>query len=97
MEANHVDPTTGGEQGAQAERIAALRADLIDTRVMMVEHCEWTIEQAQEVVRGVADAVKAGHVGELAFWCDWFAIRGEAARALRLVGVAVLGNMRRAA
>jgi hypothetical protein len=77
--------------------IDKLRADFLDCRSMMVEHGEWTIEQSKEVGADVADAVNAGVPGELQFWCDWFAIRGEAARALRLIGDAVLNNLRQAA
>jgi hypothetical protein len=86
-----------GIQGTQADRITALRADFSDARAMMVEHGEWTLEQALQIGLGIAEAINANDTGMLAFWCDWFALRGEAARALRLVGGAVLSNLRRAA
>lgn len=100
VEANQVKQTGSGQQGVGRVATVQLRADYADTRAMMVEYGEWTIEQSKEIGAGIADAVKAaetGDYGELRFWCDWFAIRGEAARSLRLVGDAVLDNLRRAA
>jgi hypothetical protein len=79
------------------ESIDKLRTDFVDARAMMVEHGEWSIDQAKEIGAGIADAVKIGDAGELAFWCDWFTIRGDAARALALVGAAVVSGLRRAA
>ena len=99
MEANQVNQSGSGQQGTRAGDIAQLRADFADAGAMMVEHGEWTVEQALQIGLGIAEAVKAseaGDDGEFFFWRDWFALRGEAARALRLVSGAVLDGLRRA-
>jgi hypothetical protein len=77
--------------------LETLRRDFSDTRSMMVGYEEWTPAQALEVGNGIAAAVKSNDAGELRFWCEWFAIRGDAARALALVGAAVVSGLRRAA
>lgn len=74
-----------------------LRRDFSDTRAMMVTYGEWTPEQAAEVGAGIGEAVKSGDAGELAFWSDWMALRGEAARSLELVSKSVVDGLKRAA
>ena len=79
--------------------IEKLRIDFADTRALMLhpDIMEWTPEQASELGANIAAVVAAKDQSELAFWADWFALRGEAARALRMVGIAVVANLRRAA
>ena len=63
-------------------KLETLRKDFKDAREMMLRYDEWTPEQAAEVTAAIAEVVKANDAGEMDFWCAWFAIRGEAARAL---------------
>ena len=100
MQAAHDQQTEAGRQSAKPLATAQLRADFADARKMMVECGEWSVEQSLQIGLGIAEAVKeaeAGEYGMLRWWCDWFAIRGEAARALRLISQSVIDTMRRAA
>ena len=84
-------------KGSMTE-LETLRKDFADTRAMMLhpEVQEWTAEQASEIGAGIAECVKANDAGELRFWCDWFAIRGEAARGLNIIIKATAKLMRAA-
>lgn len=97
MQANHEQQTDSGQQSPEAADIKQLRADFAATRAMMVEYGEWTPDQSLQIGLAIADAINHEDAGMLAFWCDWFAIRGEAARNLRATGAVVLENLRRAA
>jgi hypothetical protein len=76
-----------------------LRKDFADTRSMMLhpDIQEWTPAEASELGANIAAVIAANELGELAFWSDWFALRGNAARALKMVGVAVVANLRKSA
>jgi hypothetical protein len=78
--------------------IDTLRRDFIDTRSMMLhpDVQEWTPEQAREIGAGIAECVKSMDAGELRFWCDWFALRAEAARGLSIIARTAIKLMRAA-
>ncbi len=58
-----------------------LRSDFVVVRAWMVKYEEWTPDEAAEIGAGIAEAVKAGDSGELAFWAEWMARFAECARA----------------
>ena len=97
MQANHEQQTDSGRQSTEAGDIRQLRADFAATRTMMVEYLEWTPDQSLQIGLAIADAINHEDTGMVAFWCEWFALRGEAARNLRAAGAVVIDGLRRAA
>jgi hypothetical protein len=97
VQANHEQQTDSGRQSTEAADIRQLRADYAATRTMMVEYGEWTQEQSLQIGLAIADAINHEDAGMVAFWRDWFAVRGQAARNLRAAGAVVIDGLRRAA
>lgn len=58
-----------------------LRADYRLVRDWFVKYGEWAVAEGDEVGLAIAAAVKAGEMGELAFWSWWMARYAEMARA----------------
>lgn len=58
-----------------------LRADYKLVRDWFVRYEEWTADEAAEIGAGIAEAVKVGDAGELAFWAWWFDRYATAAAA----------------
>ncbi len=97
MQANHEQQTDSGRQSTEAADIRQLRADFASARTMMVKYGEWTQGKALQIGLAIADAINHEDAGMVAFWCDWFAVRGQAARNLRAVGTVMIESLRRAA
>ena len=82
MQANHEQQTDSGQQSTEAGDIRQLRADYADARAMMEFFGHWTEYESLQIGLAIADAINHEDIGMLAFWRDWFAVRGEAARNL---------------
>jgi hypothetical protein len=61
--------------------VDVLRADFRTVRDWMVRYEGWTVDQANEVGAGIADAVRRQDAGELTFWGDWMARFASMSRA----------------